>query len=514
MQTIQSSSRLTSFAIPFIFQSFIFLAYVGVFLFSLSRHELWGDEIHSWNISKGSASLQNLFQNMRYEGHPPLWYIFLFSISRFSHNPIWIQVVHALFPISLVFLICYFSPFPFFAKALIPFGYYFVFEYSVLSRNYALGILISIALCLILTKPNKYKIYLLYFLIFLLSNTHLLGLILGISFGFYLAYEHFEETKNIPSALWKIFIGVFLVMPALYFIVPPSDSEMNFSFWLESWSMSQFLIIGQIPVKSFFTIPVWWSNNFWNTNVLIDLSKNNSLMRVVALLFSVGILFSIYYVLRKNTKVLVFFGCNFLLTCLAALLFPFTSTRYVGFIYIAFIISMWLYLNRNPLEFRQKFIVVVFLVFQAVGALVALRKDWELPFSNSNRVSDLYGRIPKNDMIITDYWCLNNLSAFVDKPFYCVGLKREIGFVLWNRELANVSNQSGLYSTEVKQLINERLLKRLYLISTNDLKSLESLDPSLITNFKVTNISSWVGAIERSSNVYLYSIEIKNSFER
>jgi hypothetical protein len=507
--TSQSVTKQSLFA-SYLFQSFLFLLYVGVFLFSLSRHELWGDEIHSWNIAKGSASLVDLFRNIRYEGHPPLWYIFLFSVSKFSHNPIGFQLVHAIFPISVLFLVCYYSPFPLFAKVLMPFGYYLAFEYSVLSRNYALGILIALGICLILTRSNKYKAIIFYLLVFLLSNIHLLGLILGVSFCVYFAYENFEKSKNFRQSLGKVFIGIILILPSLYFIVPPSDSEMNFSFWLDRWSLQQFLIIIQIPVKSFLTIPVWWSNNFWNTNFLIDSPLNSWITRVVTIFFSASILWSIYYLFRKSTKILIFFGCNFLLTCLAALVFPLTSTRYVGFVFIAFIVSMWLYLHRNPFDIRQRIIVITFLSLQVVGAFIALHKDWVLPFSNAARVKDLYERISKDELIVTDYWCLNNLSAFVDKPFYCLGFKREINFLLWDRELAHVANLPRLYSIEVKELINERPAQRLYLISTNDKKTLQLVDSNLIDDFEVSEIFKWEGAIERSSNVYLYLVKAKN----
>src|SRR6266498_233586 len=45
-----------------------------VFGYTMAHHELWFDEIHSWNIAKGSGSFVDLISNIRYEGHPPLWY--------------------------------------------------------------------------------------------------------------------------------------------------------------------------------------------------------------------------------------------------------------------------------------------------------------------------------------------------------------------------------------------------------------------------------------------------------
>ncbi|WP_315817329.1 hypothetical protein [Paraflavitalea speifideaquila] len=57
--------------------SLCFCGYVLLAIAALFYHEPWGDEIHSWNIAKGSASYLDLIQNSRYEGHPPAWYTIL-----------------------------------------------------------------------------------------------------------------------------------------------------------------------------------------------------------------------------------------------------------------------------------------------------------------------------------------------------------------------------------------------------------------------------------------------------
>ena len=64
----------------------VFGAYVLLLLMALANHELWGDEIHSWNIARSSHGLIDLLRNSRYEGHPPLWYVVLFSITRITHE--------------------------------------------------------------------------------------------------------------------------------------------------------------------------------------------------------------------------------------------------------------------------------------------------------------------------------------------------------------------------------------------------------------------------------------------
>ena len=58
----------------------------------------------------------------------------------------------------VVFVILFYSPLPFPVRSIIPFGYFFLFEYSILNRNYAIGILIAFIICIIIHKNFKGKI--------------------------------------------------------------------------------------------------------------------------------------------------------------------------------------------------------------------------------------------------------------------------------------------------------------------------------------------------------------------
>lgn len=141
----------------------VLLIYLIVSGYTMMHHEMWGDEIHSWNIAKGSDSYADLIYNTRYEGHPPVWYTILWTISKFTHNLAYVQMTHWLIAASIVVLILFFSPIPLLSRVLIPFGYYFLYEYSVLSRNYAIGILFACCICIVVRKEFRYKVLLYYF---------------------------------------------------------------------------------------------------------------------------------------------------------------------------------------------------------------------------------------------------------------------------------------------------------------------------------------------------------------
>ncbi|HEV8272299.1 MAG TPA: hypothetical protein VGQ04_13400, partial [Chitinophagaceae bacterium] len=139
MQVNKSQTTTPTNLLPW----FIFILYTALLGYSIVHHELWGDEIHSWNIAKGSNSFFDLIINTRYEGHPPVWYTILWTVSKFTHDTSYLQLIHLLIACAVVFVLLFYSSFPIVAKVLIPFGYFFLYEYAAISRNYAIGVLIA-----------------------------------------------------------------------------------------------------------------------------------------------------------------------------------------------------------------------------------------------------------------------------------------------------------------------------------------------------------------------------------
>ena len=90
-----------------------FIIYIIVAGFTIFHHELWGDELHSWNIAKASNSIADLVSNTRYEGHPPFWYSILWIVSKFTHDVSMMQWIQLIIIIIINFLILFVSPFPF-----------------------------------------------------------------------------------------------------------------------------------------------------------------------------------------------------------------------------------------------------------------------------------------------------------------------------------------------------------------------------------------------------------------
>lgn len=340
----------------------IFIIYLVISGFTMVHHEMWGDEIHSWNIAKASGSFFELISNTRYEGHPPLWYVILWGISKFTHDPQYVQVVHLVIACLVVFFVLFYSPFPFFVKLLVPFGYFFLFEYAVLSRNYAIGILPAFYICIIMHKNFRGKIFLYYLLLFLMANTHLLALLLAVSLHFYFLFLSAEQRKKFSALSLHLVTGVVVLLPAVYFIFPPSDSGLNIGFWAERWDANHFKSFAQAPLRAFIPVPAWWNYNCWNTHFLMEEQHRSGLLKLFNLLVSVATLVLAAYFFKGNKKSFILFTINLLLSFIVAVLvFPLTRERYAGFLFIGFITAFWLYNAETPVAKTKKWLAAALL---------------------------------------------------------------------------------------------------------------------------------------------------------
>ncbi len=486
----------------------VFIIYVFVLSYTISCHELWGDEIPSWNIAKSSTSLYDLIRNTRYEGHPPFWYIILWTVSKFTHQVTYMQIPQCVIACLVVFVILFFSPFPLVTKIFIPFGYYFLFEYGVLSRNYALAVLSACCICIIMQRDFKYKIPLYYTLLLIMSNTHLLGMLLAGSLHLYFLIWNIEQKKGRKTIVLHFILGVITFLPALYFIVPPSDSASSLNYWIGRWDfIQQVKVIVLMPLRSFIPIPAWWNYNFWNTEVLIEAQSKYSVLKFITPVIFLGTISLIFFILKKNKKCLTLFVVNFILNMAFAFIFPLITARYVGFTYIGFIAALWLYCYEIPLNGRNKWLVTILLMLQLIAGVFTISKDIQLPFSNSYRVNELLSKIPKSKKIITDYWALATVEAYTDKPFYCLEMHREMSFLLWDTEFKTMYQAPNHYVNGIKYLFQKRGMQEVYMISIHSPKKILEFDAEFFKSYQVELIDKKEGAIDRVSNVYLYQVK-------
>jgi len=436
----------------------------------MAHHELWSDEIHGWNIAKGSDHFPDLIANSRYEGHPPGWFALLWVLSKVTHRVIALKALQWVIACLVVFVVLFYTPFPLFIKMLIPFGYYFCYEYAVLSRNYAIGVLLTFCVCLVIRRDKR---VLYYGLLFLLSNIHLLTLLIAASLHGYFLLFNIEQKKRTRTVLLHALAGALVFLPSVYFIFPPADSQLNTHFWMSRWDFRHFAALGEVPLQAFIPIPAWWDPHPWNTEFLLEAAKGPYyFLRWINPLLAGSLLALACWTLRRNGKSLVFFAANLLLSFLVtATVFPLTSARHAGYLFISFIVAVWLHTYEAPLTEKGGRFFMILLVLQLTAGVFFVVQDIRLPFSNLYKMKEVLKEVPPGGKLVTDYWTMNAVVAFTDKPVYCIDVQRELSFVKWNQELSLVQANPHRYTEGIRHLFLTEGIRIVYMVSQNSPKN-------------------------------------------
>ncbi len=130
-------------------------AVMGIF------HEPWFDEAVAWQIAREATFKDILLTVPHYEGHPPLWHLVLAPFAKLgAPYELSLALVSLLFMGLAVFLVLWYAPFPRLAKWILPFTYFFFYQYAVISRPYCMMVL-AFVLCALAfetrnEKPHRY----------------------------------------------------------------------------------------------------------------------------------------------------------------------------------------------------------------------------------------------------------------------------------------------------------------------------------------------------------------------
>jgi hypothetical protein len=108
-------------------------------------HRPWLDEWQALQITLQSPDFRALLENLRYEGHPPLWYLYLQAVSYVVPTAYILPV--AQFPIAMGIqaLMLTRSQFTRLERLLIVSSVIFIFDYGVLSRSLSMGVFLTIS---------------------------------------------------------------------------------------------------------------------------------------------------------------------------------------------------------------------------------------------------------------------------------------------------------------------------------------------------------------------------------
>jgi hypothetical protein len=477
---------------------------------STSHHEMWRDETQAWLLARDSSSVIDLFGNLKYEGHPGLWHLCLMPLSRITRSPVIMQVFHLMIAGAVVYVFSRFSPFAKFQKALFAFGYFPFYEYSVISRNYALGVLLLFTFCALFKRRSK-NLPLIGFILFLLAHTSVHCLIITIAIGIGLFAEYFIKSERRMTSLRNpgVYVGFAIIAlgiaTSIIQLKPPADTGFAVS-WVTKYDPTRIRNVFNIMEKAFVPIPRFVLN-FWNSNIL---DKVPASVKVKSIIAGVILLWAVVLLLGKRISLLIYVsGTIGLLTFFYVKYFG--SMRHHGFLFMLFLASAWIshycrdakrlrLLNRLSSIFRRHLNIplALILVTHLVGGVAATAMDYRYTFSQAKATAH-YIRESKMDgmVMVGDYdHTASTVAGYLGNSIYYVRGDRLGSFVIWDKKRTkNISHDDVLRKAkELADLKKQDVLIILY----------SALKKEKLSQYSLTEVSKFEKAVVANEVYYLY----------
>jgi hypothetical protein len=157
------------------------------------RHVIWRDEARALSIAIQGEDWIAMLRGLHGDGHPALWYLLLRALHGIAGRPEVLPLLAFSIAVAAAWLIVWRSPFPLALIALILAAHFFIYEFSVMARNYGIGMLILFVLAIAYRRCRGRGVAL-GALMFLLANCNVIATMLAGAFLLFWFVEILEET--------------------------------------------------------------------------------------------------------------------------------------------------------------------------------------------------------------------------------------------------------------------------------------------------------------------------------
>lgn len=433
------------------------MVYFAIIFLGVLQHELWLDEAHHWLLARDSKSLQELWYHTRSEGHPILWNLLLYLLSRFTDNPISMQLLHAVICSTTVFILLRSSPFKWWINMLILASYFFIFEYALLSRNYSLGILFFVMGLSLWTRRQQVTGRLFIFLAIML-NCHSVFVCLALPMFLLILLEGKLNVFRKPGDIIKHPGVIFFVISLLLMVFQVTDSSTSWYFTPADGSAWQKRIYhaiislekGLIPMPDFGT-HTWWNTHFTNAYKLTGLVLSLTLMLLPLFIFG-----------RRRPGVYLIF-C-FVMLFVYVIITQRDHYRICGIYFLATLSAFWIdkqygieheptWLTKNP--GLKSIVFVVILLLQIPGGIISYYKDYSSVFDSGKEINDYIRQKKLDKYKLVSFYCENTVvSAYSKQPIYAFYKEDYCSYCDWNSiQSATAKEREQLLLKKVENLL-------------------------------------------------------------
>ena len=122
----------------------ILFTFAAIAAVAVCFHEPWADEAQAWLIAR-DLGIGGILHQMGYEGSPPLWHLLLWVLIRLHLPYAALGAVSLTLVAAAMYIWLRWSPLPAPVRWLVPFAFYYQYQYAVVARSYALSTLLAFA---------------------------------------------------------------------------------------------------------------------------------------------------------------------------------------------------------------------------------------------------------------------------------------------------------------------------------------------------------------------------------
>ncbi len=493
----------------FIVSLFVILSLIGIL-----NHVMWRDEMNTWLIVRDSNSWHDLIYNIKSDrGHPGLWHFSVALLRNLVDNPVIMQLFHWSLAVITIILFWLYSPFNHLQKALFTFGYCPLYEYTLISRNYGLGICLLFAFCVVFS--SRYQTYLiLAVLLGLIANVNVYSLLISMALISMLTLEfvldrQLQQIYLNKSKIWDVIISISIVIfcfaLAAYFIIPPVDNNPN--------------ILGEqittFDLRHLFKI----LGRFFGGYTLIVPNSKRWIDLIICGSIAIGIFgINCSYLSKKIIPLFFYITANSGLFLFMYSKHLTISIRHLGHYYFIMIIALWLanYYQENKLKWKYNFnflpikaswhhyLFMIILYIQLGGGIYKYINDLIVPFSASKAAANYIIKSNLNQEFIVASRDVNmaSVSGYLNRKLYYPELEELGSFFLFSqRGFDNVTHDEVL--KQIKDILSKKTqLDRILMILNKEVKSTRNdLQIIPIEKFKKSYLSG--------ERYYLYWVSLK-----
>ena len=479
------------------------LPFLVFFLVQLAHHQMWRDEINAYGMAVQSPNLRTLFRYLHYDGHPWLWYVMLWVISRFTLAPAAMKFLQAVVGIGIYGMIGVASPFRTWEKLLLFACYFVSFEYSVMSRMY--GVLFLLALVYIRRRAlHPERVLGNAALLGFMACTDLSGLVLSFALLLEYAFAAYKEGRAegaqpmlLPSApssaklVGAAAIYAALVLTSVASMVPAKDISTGSTaglFKLAGSTEQLGRVVVSYIVKPYFPTVTGRPGHFW----IPSTSGHKILFELCVPL----VLLAYWFVFRRHGSLLVLvFSTCFFMICVGQLVY-YGSLRHFAMTFLAFLLGLWLLRSGGD---AVRWPAYVLLGLTVVGGVDAAWGSWQRPFSQEEAAA---GWIVAHHLEEGAIVAPPSLGALLKRPVYVLQCACLEEFFLYKRGWED----TGFHVADLTHAAGDIARDRTLTYVGSEPLTDEQVREIVKNGLAVQPLAAFEGAEVETEDMYLYAV--------